>query len=64
MNNSRYIVQKLIDSDQSLNLEIWKNTIVSSNNIDSLVNFISEGYRVFDLQDNVIVVRNQNQKMN
>lgn len=64
MNNSRYIVQKLIDSDLSLNLEIWKNTTVSSNNIDSLVNFISEGYRVFDLEENVIVLKNQNQKMN
>lgn len=55
MNDNRYIVQKLTRSDPELNLEIWKNTTISSNKAEDLYNFLAVGYRIFDTTLSVVV---------
>lgn len=59
MNNSRYIVQKLIEFDIENKLEVWRNTSIRSDNIGSLMNFISDDYRIYDLKMNVVVKRSK-----
>ena len=55
MNDNRYIVQKLTRSDPELNLEIWKNTTISSNKAEDLYNFLAAGYRIFDAASSVVI---------
>ncbi|WP_211750443.1 hypothetical protein [Paenibacillus sp. Marseille-Q4541] len=54
-NVKRYVLQKLIDEDKDKHLKVWKNTTLSSEKYHELNNFLSKGYRIYDMENNKIV---------
>lgn len=63
MGYKRYVIQRLINKDVETNLEVWKNTPISSDNFEDLYNFLTVGYRIFDtISSSVINSNNKNNK--
>ncbi|OZB98072.1 hypothetical protein [Paenibacillus sp. XY044] len=58
INNKRYVLQKFISYDEKAKLETWMITTIKSDNLDALMNFLSNGYRIFDTVSNKEVIRN------
>ncbi|MNK43723.1 hypothetical protein D3C87_624380 [compost metagenome] len=56
----RYHLQKLISYDTNSKLEVWKETELSSDKIESLEPFLVKGYRIFDTDLNQIVLVSNN----
>lgn len=57
-NHRRYLLQKLIEFDEKKKLEVWINTSISSDRIEPLMNFVSNGHRIFDTVGGLEVIRN------
>lgn len=56
----RYKLQKLIHINKNDKLEVWKDTGIETNQLDALMIFLVDGYRVFDQRINgVIEIRNK-----
>lgn len=51
----RYWLMKLIDYDLSSKVETWKCLNMGTNKPSELNNFLSNGYRIYDNKDNVVV---------
>lgn len=58
INNKRYVLQKLISYDEKTKLETWVLTSIKSDRLDVLMNFLSNGYRIFDTIANKEIIRN------
>lgn len=57
MNNKRYLLQKLIEKEEKIKLEVWINTPISSDKLSPLMNFLSVGHRIFDVVTGRVVKR-------